>query len=188
MLIPISKNFKGLVTISGPTRSGKSEFGEFLISKQEYITYIATSKQRPEDQEWQERINKHRNRRPEKWKLIEYTPDICLEIQSIEENEAILIDSLGGVVEQNIMSNNQEWELFQKSFVKTLLLKKHGIILISEEVGWGIVPPTPIGHLFRERLSILYYLISQHSTKRWLAVNGTAIDLDKIGYIIPRYK
>ena len=59
------------------------------------------------------------------------------------------------------------------------------IIVVSEEVGWGIVPATPIGHLFRERLSKLTSLIGRHSKKKWLAINGTAIDLDKIGYLIP---
>ena len=52
-------------------------------------------------------------------------------------------------------------------------------------MGWGIVPATPIGHLFRERHSNLTSLISRKSKKRWLAVNGIAIDLDKIGDLIP---
>ena len=59
------------------------------------------------------------------------------------------------------------------------------IVVVSEEVGWGIVPATPIGHLFRERHSTLNSLINRQSKKRWLAVNGTAIDLDQIGHVIP---
>ena len=59
------------------------------------------------------------------------------------------------------------------------------IVVVSEEVGWGIVPATPIGHLFRERHSRLTSLISRHSKKRYLAVNGIAIDLDQIGELIP---
>ena len=58
-------------------------------------------------------------------------------------------------------------------------------MIVSEEVGWGIVPATAIGHLFRERHSRLTSLISRNSKKRWLALNETAIDLDKISDQIP---
>ena len=46
MLKPIDKNFKGLIIISGPIKSGKSQLAEFLIKEQDSIIYIATSKPR----------------------------------------------------------------------------------------------------------------------------------------------
>ena len=185
MLNPISKKFRGLITISGPTKSGKSKLAEFLVKDNESITYIATSKERPNDPEWQRRINVHRKRRPESWALIEHPDDICQSIESLGTNESILIDSLGGIVEQHLMKKDKEWGLFQKQFVNCLIKNKHLIIVVSEEVGWGIVPSTPIGHLFRDRLSHINSLVSHHSTKRWLALNGIAIDLDEIGHLIP---
>ena len=185
MLTPISKKFKGLITISGPTKSGKSQLAEFLIKEQESITYIATSKKRTNDEEWQRKIKFHKKRRPQCWKLLEHPEHICKEIESLGENESILIDSLGGIVEQYIMKKEREWELFQNEFKNCLINNNRGIIIVSEEIGWGIVPATPIGHLFRERLSHLYSYLSKHSTKRWLAINGTAIDLDMIGHLIP---
>ncbi len=181
----MDKNFRGLVTINGPTKSGKSELAEFLIKEHEKITYIATSKPRNNDPEWQKRINVHKRRRPDNWTLIEHPIDICYEIDSICDNESVLIDSLGGLVEQKLMINEDQWELFKSNFIKSLRNNNLGIFIVCEEVGWGIVPSTPIGHLFRERLSNLSLLLSRYSTKRWLAVNGIAIDLDKIGYLIP---
>tara|TARA_Y100001968_G_scaffold166013_1_gene152082 strand:- start:2145 stop:2702 length:558 start_codon:yes stop_codon:yes gene_type:complete len=185
MLNPISKSFRGLIIISGPTKSGKSKLAEFLLKEKESITYIATSKKRPNDPEWQKRINVHKKRRPENWNIIENPQDICQVIDSIGINDSILIDSLGGLVEEHIMKKNREWESIQRQFLNCLIRNKNVIIVVSEEVGWGIVPATKIGHLFRERLSHLYFLLSQHSTKKWLAVNGTAIELDKIGDLIP---
>ena len=185
MLKPIDKNFSGLITITGALRSGKSQLAEYLIKEQESITYIATSKPRPEDSEWDLRINLHRKRRPHRWKLIEHPPDICNSIQSIKQNESILIDSLGGLVEQHLIKNQDQWQLFQKKFISCLQKSDLGIIIVSEEIGWGISPATAIGHLFRERLCNLSSLISRISTKKWLAVNGIAIDLDTIGYPIP---
>ncbi|WP_269610334.1 bifunctional adenosylcobinamide kinase/adenosylcobinamide-phosphate guanylyltransferase [Prochlorococcus marinus] len=185
MITPIAKNYKGLISITGPTRSGKSQLAEFLIKEQDPVTYIATSKPRPNDPDWQQRINHHRKRRPNNWKLIEHPKDICKAIESVRGNESILIDSLGGLVEHHLIEEDYQWNNFQNKLINCLTENNLCVVVVSEEVGWGIVPATPIGHLFRERHSTLTSLISCHSKKRWLAVNGTAIDLDKIGDLIP---
>ena len=185
MITPISRNYQGLISITGPTRSGKSQLAEFLISEQDPVTYIATSKPRPNDPEWQKRIDLHRKRRPDIWSIIEHPKDLCKEIESIEGNESILIDSLGGLVEQHLVKDDDQWDDFQLKFLNCLSEDHLCIVVVSEEVGWGIVPATPIGHLFRERHSNLTSLISRNSNQRWLAINGIAIDLDKIGDLIP---
>ena len=185
MITPIAKNYKGLISITGPTRSGKSQLAEFLIKKQQSVTYIATSKPRPNDPDWQQRIDLHRKRRPDRWKLIEHPKDICKAIESINVNESILIDSLGGLVEDHLIEDDVQWKYFQNKLLNCLTEENFCIVVVSEEVGWGISPATQIGHLFRERHSNISSLISRQSKKRWLAINGTAIDLDKIGYFIP---
>ena len=185
MITPIAKNYKGLISITGPTKSGKSKLAEFLMTVQDPVTYIATSKPRPHDPDWQKRIDLHRKRRPDSWTLIEYPKDICKAIESIKCNQSILIDSLGGLVEHHLIEEYDQWNNFQVKFLNCLSDDNFCIVVVSEEVGWGIVPATPIGHLFRERHSALASLISRQSKKRWLAVNGTAIDLDKIGHVIP---
>ena len=185
MITPIAKNYKGLISITGSTRSGKSKLAEFLIKEQDPVTYIATSKPRQNDPAWQQRIELHRKRRPDNWTLIEYPKDICKTIESINANESILIDSLGGLVEHHLNEDDNQWKHFQNKLLNCLTEDNLCIVVVSEEVGWGIVPATPIGHLFRERHSTLTSLISRQSQKRWLAVNGTAIDLDKIGHVIP---
>jgi len=185
MIQPIAKNYKGLISITGPTRSGKSQLAEFLISEHDLVTYIATSKPRPNDPDWQIRIDLHRKRRPDFWTLIEHPKDICKAIETIKRNESILIDSLGGLVEQHLIEDDDHWNNFQFKFLNCLSQDNLCIVVVSEEIGWGIVPATPIGHLFRERHSTLSSLISRQSKKRWLAINGTAIELDKIGHVIP---
>tara|TARA_B100000575_G_scaffold150839_1_gene120324 strand:- start:521 stop:1078 length:558 start_codon:yes stop_codon:yes gene_type:complete len=185
MISSLASNYKGLISITGPTRSGKSRLAEFLINEHDSVAYIATSKPRPNDPEWQKRIDLHKKRRPDKWMLIEHPEDICTAIESIRGNHSILIDSLGGLVEQHLIEDDDKWNYFQFKFLKSLSKDDICIVVVSEEVGWGIVPATPIGHLFRERLSTLSSLISRQSKKRWLAVNGTAIDLNKIGHLIP---
>ena len=185
MITPIAKNYKGLISITGPTRSGKSKLAEFLITEQETVTYIATSKPRPNDPDWQKRIDLHRERRPDSWTLIEHPKDICKAIESIKGNQSILIDSLGGLVEHHLIEDDDQWNNFQIKFLNCLSEFKFCIVVVCEEVGWGVIPATPIGHLFRERHSTLNSLISRLSNKRWLAINGTAIDIDIIGHVLP---
>ncbi len=185
MINPIAKNYKGLILITGPTRSGKSKLAEFLITEQDSIAYIATSRPRPNDPAWQKRIDLHRKRRPDSWTLIEHPKDICIAIEGIKGNQSILIDSLGGLVEHHLIEDDDHWNNFQIKFLNCLSEDNLCIVVVSEEVGWGVAPATPIGHLFRERLSNLNSLLIRQSKKRWLAVNGTAIDLDKIGQVIP---
>ncbi len=185
MITPISKNYKGLISITGPTKSGKSKLAEFLITEQDPVTYIATSKPRPHDPDWQKRISVHRKRRPDSWSLIEYPKDICKTIESINGNQSILIDSIGGLVEQHLILDDDQWNNFQINFLNCLSEANLCVVVVSEEVGWGIVPASQIGYLFRERHCSLTSLINRQSKKRWLAVNGTAIELDKIGHLIP---
>ena len=185
MLKPLEKNFKGLITISGATKSGKSQLAEFFIKDQLSITYIATSRERENDPEWQKRINIHKERRPSSWKLIEHPQDICKAIESSRTDDTFLLDSLGGLVEQHLSDKKDDWETFQLNFINSIIMKNVGIIVVTEEIGWGIVPGTSIGHLFRERHTKLSALLFKNSIKKWLAVNGIAIDLDKIGYHIP---
>ena len=185
MITPVAKNYKGLISITGPTRSGKSKLAEFLISEQDLVTYIATSKPRPNDSDWQDRIDIHRERRPDSWAVIEHPKDISCAIESIRGTHSILIDSLGGLVEQHLIKDDDQWNEFQIKFINCLSEDNLCVVVVSEEVGWGVVPPTPIGHLFRERHTTLTSLISRHSKQRWLAINGTAIDLNKFGDLIP---
>ena len=185
MIKSLDLNFKGLVTVSGPTKSGKSKLAEYLIKDQFLVNYIATSQPRQNDQNWQKRIDVHKKRRPASWKIFECPKDICDTILSFSDDESILIDSLGGLVENLINTNDNDWNFFQNKFLDSLLNKTIPIVIVTEEVGWGIVPYTSIGNLFRERLSSLSSLVSHHSKNNWLAINGIAIDLKSFGSPIP---
>ena len=61
---------KKLILVSGPTCGGKSRWAEHLLQDYKEVVYIANSKQSNEPQ-WQQRVNKHKKRRPNSWKLIE---------------------------------------------------------------------------------------------------------------------
>ena len=96
-----------IIFITGGTKSGKSEFAEYLGRKIRKITYIALSDSRPEDINWKKKIIQHRKRRPKEWGLVE-SNNLIHTLKN--ENGPILIDSIGGFIMESINKNDEEWE------------------------------------------------------------------------------
>ena len=96
-----------IILVSGGIKSGKSEFAEYLVSKEKNVTYIALSENRPEDKLWKERIKIHQLRRPKSWKLIE--TENLIPIIKVDKG-ILLIDSLGGFVVNSLKIKEDEWE------------------------------------------------------------------------------
>jgi len=88
-----------IIFITGGTKSGKSEFAEYLAKEEDKISYVALSEKNIHDKEWQEKINLHKKRRPKDWKLIE-TTDLLKTLRN--EEGPLLIDSIGGFVMKSI--------------------------------------------------------------------------------------
>ena len=68
-----SNQLSHIIFITGGTKSGKSEFAEYLAKAEKNLSYVALSEKNPEDKKWQKKINLHRKRRPKNWNLIETT-------------------------------------------------------------------------------------------------------------------
>ena len=175
----INKDIKDVILVTGGSRSGKSIFAEKLLKDHPFVVYLATSKG-SEDVDWQKRIDIHRKRRPDKWLTIEHPMDICSVIKNIDSNYAILLDSLGGLVCSYIHLNKQAWESIQKSFIEALQNSQSLFVLVGEETGWGVVPETNLGNIFRDRLGILTQKVQLQSSDSWLVIHGRAVNLTSI--------
>ena len=68
--LSISEYSSHIVFVTGGTKSGKSEFAEYLAKKVERLSYVALSENNLDDKEWQDKINLHRKRMTKDWKLI----------------------------------------------------------------------------------------------------------------------
>ena len=62
---------------------------------------------------------------------------------------------------------------------------KQTIVLVVEETGWGVVPPTAIGGLFRDRLGQLGQRLNDQADESWLVVQGRALNLHQLGIPVP---
>ena len=175
-------NLSKIIFITGGTKSGKSEFAEYLGKKIQRITYIALSESRPNDIIWQKKILQHRNRRPKDWKLVE-TNNLISALKSMKG--PILIDSIGGFILESINKNDKEWD--EKIYLLLELLKKRNktTLIVGEQVGWSLVSEYEIGNKYIERLGVLQKKITKISQENWLTLNGRAINLDNISFEIP---
>ena len=115
-----------IIFITGGTKSGKSEFAEHLAKKAKKLSYVALSENNIDDKEWQDKINLHRKRRPNDWKLIETTD--LLNILN-KEDSPLLIDSIGGFVMENIGKEDNEWSTKMHLLI-SLLMRRKSITII----------------------------------------------------------
>ena len=135
-----------IILVTGPARSGKSEWAEALAAQSDKrVTYIATSTIDPDDKDWQARIAQHRQRRPEDWQLREVPMDLVGAIASATAQDCLLIDSLGTWLANLLDQDDEEWLQTVSSLVKSLRQTSSTVILVSEETGWGSGTGLPPG-------------------------------------------
>ncbi|WP_320676870.1 bifunctional adenosylcobinamide kinase/adenosylcobinamide-phosphate guanylyltransferase [Prochlorococcus sp. MIT 1300] len=171
-----------LILVTGPTRGGKSLWAEKIVlkSKQRSVHYLATLEIDKKDRDISKRIKIHQSRRPKTWTLHECNINLPLTLANISLSEPIIIDSLGGFVASHIESNDFEWYT-QKSYLLKLITQRTAkSVVVSEETGWGVSPPTHIGNLFRDRLGSFSQELSSIASTTWLVVQGRAINLNDI--------
>ena len=166
-----------ITLITGAIKSGKSEFAEKLANVYSKLTYIALSDSRPDDIAWQEKIKLHKSRRPSNWELFE-NDDLFYVFKNV--SGPLLIDSIGGFVVKNINENDNEWKRNLLLLNKCLIEYKSDIIIVGEQVGWGLVSEYKIGNIFTERIGEVLKDITLISSNNWLTINGKAIKLDNM--------
>ena len=180
--LSIRDNLSHIIFITGGTKSGKSEFAEHLAKETSKLSYVALSENNIDDEEWQEKINLHRKRRPKDWKLIE-TTDLLNILR--KEDSPILIDSIGGFVMESIGKDNKEWSKNMNALISLLKKRKNITFIVGEQVGWSLVSEYKIGNRYIERIGELQKRITKISRDNWLAINGRAIKIDEISLEIP---
>lgn len=171
-----------VILITGPARSGKSEWSETLAkSSDKPVIYIATSCQLMDDQEWNLRIQQHQQRRPPDWKTREEPIFLANVLTQTPANTCVLVDSLGTWVANLLETDEQEWNSKVVELLETITLVAAEMIFVAEETGWGIVPAYPSGRLFRDRLGNLTRRVAAIADEVYLVTAGYALNLTKLG-------
>lgn len=177
-----------IILVTGPARSGKSEWAEYLADqKSQEVIYIATSQEDPNDLEWQARLEKHRLRRPSHWQTQAVPVDLSSAIATSLPFNCLLIDSLGTWVANLLSQNDEQWQLTQQDLLINLQNCVNTIVFVAEETGWGVVPAYPIGRQFRDRLGNLTRSIGAIADKVYLVTGGYVLDLSQLGKPLPSF-
>lgn len=174
--------------VLGGARSGKSSYAERLLAGQAHVTYVATGGTREDDEEWSMRIRAHRARRPAHWTTVEST-DVAEALRS--GSGAVLVDCLGLWLTAQL-DELDAWQRIDDGFAETVIddarrrmdalveaISTCGaeVVLVSNEVGMGLVPSTASGRLFRDLLGILNMAVAQACDTAVLLVAGQPVTL-----------
>jgi Adenosyl cobinamide kinase/adenosyl cobinamide phosphate guanylyltransferase len=188
----------------GGARSGKSEYSENLASSlSEKVAYMATAE--IIDEEMQKRIELHRKRRPAGWQTFEFKEtnisiddfNPFLEGVISARIEVILIDCITNLlfriiykhrvedleIIDNVFEKKIEEEVmeFFEQFLSQLITARDknnlNVIIVSNEVGLGLVPPYPFGRVFRDLLGLVNKKTAAISDEVYFFVAGLKIQM-----------
>jgi adenosylcobinamide kinase/adenosylcobinamide-phosphate guanylyltransferase len=171
-----------LILVTGPARSGKSEWAEQLAHQSgRPVVYVATAVQDPTDAEWQSRIEQHRQRRPPHWQTREAGWELLPVLQTAQEEHCLLVDSLGTWLASGLDQDEATWCNTEQSLVQILGQTQSQVILVAEETGWGVIPAYPLGRLFRDRLGRLIRRVAAIADTTYVVLAGHVLDLSRMG-------
>lgn len=157
------------ILITGGARSGKSRIAEEWVSAfGPARVYIATAM--PYDPEMEERIAAHRARRGEDWTTRAEPLDIAGVLVETDGRPR-LVDCLTLWL-SNLLDAERDWQAEAHMLGETIAAQTSPVVLVTNEVGQGIVPDTAVGRRFRDAQGSLNQMIAARVDEVYLAVSG----------------
>lgn len=174
-----------LTLVTGGIRSGKSAYAESLLPTDRPVTYLATGPvPSADDPDWQARVVAHRLRRPASWTTVE-TTDVTQAL--IDATGVVLLDSLGSWVtatldalhawERPIDQWREKMQGRLDTLVDALANASVDVVIVSEEVGLGLVSEHRSGRVFADWLGTLNQRIASSCERVVLVVAGCPLTI-----------
>jgi adenosyl cobinamide kinase/adenosyl cobinamide phosphate guanylyltransferase len=161
-----------LTLVLGGARSGKSRHAEALVTGQAPPwVYIATAQ--AFDDEMHARIAAHRSRRPEGWRTVEAPLDLAEALAAAGERP-VLVDCLTLWL-SNLMLGEADLAARIAAFERALAARKAPTVVVSNEVGLGIVPDNALARAFRDQAGLLNQRIAARAGRVLFVVAGLPI-------------
>ena len=166
------------IFILGGARSGKSHFAQELAGKLgNKVLFIATGE--PLDEEMQTRIDQHKKARPKSWRTLEIATNIGKHLEEkIGDAEVVIIDCLTLLI-ANLLGDELDYPKAEKQVMAEInkliaCMDKldASFIIISNEVGTGLVPETKLGRVYRDITGKVNQHISQCANETYFIVAG----------------
>jgi adenosylcobinamide kinase/adenosylcobinamide-phosphate guanylyltransferase len=170
---------RDVTLVLGGVRSGKSRYALQLAAHAQRVTFLATAEQ-CEDEEMQAKIERHRAERPQHWRTIEEPLKLAAAIGSVSNCDLILIDCLtlfAGKVLEVFGKDSVAISESVAALCAALKVPPCPIILVSNEVGSGVVPAFELGRRYRDLLGEINQCVAAIADHVVLMVAGLPLTL-----------
>jgi len=173
-----------LTLVLGGARSGKSTLAERMAAAHGgRVTYLATAQ--AFDEEMAARIVKHRADRPAHWATIECPHDPATAIRSAApDTDCFLLDCLTLLVSNLLLADENSTEETVRCATDALLAAYQeadaDLIIVSNEVGLGLVPEYPLGRQYRDLLGKLNQRLAREADAVYYLIAGLPLDVKKL--------
>ena len=174
---------KEYIFILGGARSGKSRFAQELAGKlSNKVLFIATGE--PLDEEMQARIDEHKKARPRSWRTLEISANVGQQLEAgIGDTEVVIIDCLTLLV-SNRLGEKLDYPKAEKQvlaeineLIACIDRLDTSFIIVSNEVGMGLVPETRLGRVYRDILGKANQLVARHANEVYFIVAGIPVKI-----------
>jgi adenosylcobinamide kinase/adenosylcobinamide-phosphate guanylyltransferase len=164
--------------VLGGARSGKSQHAEALAQASgKGVVYVATAPRFPDDKEWQQRISQHEKQRPENWELLEEELSLISILHSTKhEDKFVLVDCLTLWL-SNVMFANKDEEDETRQLCDALANYAGDMVLVSNEVGMGLVAETKLGRSFCDAQGRLNQAVAKVADQVFFVAAGLPLQL-----------
>jgi adenosylcobinamide kinase / adenosylcobinamide-phosphate guanylyltransferase len=170
---------RDVTLVLGGVRSGKSRYALQLAAAAPRVTFLATAEDR-DDEEMRRKIGRHRAERPRHWTTIEEPINLAAAIRSIGQCDLLLIDCLTLFAGKLLEVHGENSSAVSANIDDLCVAIKSApcsIILVSNEVGSGIVPAFAMGRRYRDLLGEINQRVAAIASHVVLMVAGLPLAL-----------
>ena len=180
---------KAVTLVLGGVRSGKSRHAQTLAERYHRVSFIATAECR-DDPEMQAKIGRHRSQRPEHWRTVEEPLRLGDALEAAgRASDAILVDCLT-LFAANLLefapADTTAQDAAVSRLCRALTCAACPIILVSNEVGSGVVPAYESGRRFRDLLGEINQQVAALADTVLFMIAGLPLSLKSVGLEVPR--
>jgi adenosylcobinamide kinase/adenosylcobinamide-phosphate guanylyltransferase len=171
---------QGSVTlVLGGARSGKSRYAQQLAEQSRHVVFVATAKAC--DEEMRAKIERHREDRPKEWPTVEEPLDLPKVLAEHElESEVIVVDCLTIFAANLLEAEGEDSDAIEhrvEALCDALRTAQCTVVLVSNEVGSGVVPAYPVGCRYRDLLGEINQKVARVANDVVLMVAGLPLAL-----------